>query len=424
MFQKIKRILYFAAAWYFRLFADIKLKRWNPRIIVITGSSGKTTLLHLLESQLGNMARYSHHANSSIGIPFDILGVHREKLTLDEWPGVFLSAPFKTFSPIPQEKIYVVEADCDRPYEGNFLSSFLRPDITLWTNVSRTHAMNFEGLVKKDGFGTPDKAITHEFGFFSERTKSLVIANGDSDLIRNELKRTRCQIETVSAKNSLTDYAVTTFGSTFVFKKQKFVFPFLLPKEAATSILMCKKLLDYLKVDDRGNFSGLNLPPGRNSYFKGIKDTTIVDSTYNANLDSMTAIINMFSQIRSANKWVVLGDMLELGSLEKEEHERLADLVAKHDFKRIVLMGPRVSKYTYPRLKTLLGSKAILASFINPKEVLDYLEENIKGGEVLLFKGARFLEGVIEHLLANKEDVQKLSRREKVWEIRRKKWGL
>ena len=64
--------------------AQIQLFLWKPRIIVITGSSGKTTLLHLIEAQLGNRAKYSHFANSSFGIPFDILGLKRKNLTIDE----------------------------------------------------------------------------------------------------------------------------------------------------------------------------------------------------------------------------------------------------------------------------------------------------------------------------------------------------
>jgi len=55
---------------------------------------------------------------------------------------------------------------------------------------------------------------------------------------------------------------------------------------------------------------------------------------------------------------------------------------------------------------------------------LDYLKGNIEGGEIILFKGARFLEGVIENLLEDKGNVKYLARREKIWEIRRKKWGL
>jgi hypothetical protein len=48
----------------------------------------------------------------------------------------------------------------------------------------------------------------------------------------------------------------------------------------------------------------------------------------------------------------------------------------------------------------------------------------LQGGETILFKGARFMEGVIENLLVDKKDAAKLVRREKIWEIRRKQWGF
>src|SRR3972149_3256655 len=109
MLQKIKRFFYFPIACYFLFFAKIRLFLWSPSIILITGSSGKTTLLHLIESQIGSIAKYSHKANSSFGIPFDILGLHRKDLTLLEWPLIFLKAPFAVFKQSPKERIYVVE---------------------------------------------------------------------------------------------------------------------------------------------------------------------------------------------------------------------------------------------------------------------------------------------------------------------------
>ena len=86
MITKLKKLLYFPGAFYFAFFAKIRLLLWNPKVVVVTGSSGKTTLLHMIESQLGHMAKYSHHANSAYGIPFDILGLARNDLTFIEWP--------------------------------------------------------------------------------------------------------------------------------------------------------------------------------------------------------------------------------------------------------------------------------------------------------------------------------------------------
>ena len=115
--------------------------------------------------------------------------------------------------------------------------------------------------------------------------------------------------------------------------------------------------------------------------------------------------------------------MVELGKEEEIEHKNLAGLLAASKLDKVILMGPRILKYTLPSLKEINPSLSI-ESFLTPKEVLDYLKNNIKGGETLFFKGARFLEGVIEHLLKDKEDINKLCRRESVWQKRRQQWGL
>lgn len=408
MLRKIKDVLYFPIAYYFRIFAQIQLFLWKPKIIVITGSNAKTTLLHLLESQIGDRAKYSHQANSSYGIPFDILGLKRKTLTLDEWPKIFLLAPLRAFKKPFKENLYIVEADCDRPGEGEFLSTLLKPEVTAWINISKTHSMNFEKPIEEN--------IAFEFGYFLEYTKNLAIVNGDSPLIKKQLSRTKASVTEI-IKNDLKRYTLNKNGTEFFIGSKVYKLKYFLPEESFYQIMAVLKILHYLNLESDPDFSKFVMPPGRSFAFKGIKNTTLIDSSYNANLSSMSVILNMFNKIPLPKKWIVLGDMLEQGSEEQIEHAKLADVIAKYKFEKIILMGPRISKYTYPKLKSAVR-------FETPKEVLDYLLKNINGGETILFKGARFLEGIIEHLLLNKKDISKLCRREKIWQERRKKWGL
>ncbi len=417
MIRGFKKALYFPIAYYFRFWAKIQLFLWKPKIIVITGSSGKTTLLHLIEAQLEKIAKYSHHANSSYGIPFDILGLSRKDLVLQEWIYLFLSAPFKAFKNTPKEKIYIVEADCDRPGEGKFLASLLQPEITLWISSNLTHSVNFDFLVKNKQFVSAEKAIAYEFGFFPEFTKELVIINGNSSLIQEQLIRSKAFVKKVYIKD-MKDYKLTENRTEFVTDNKKYSINFIAPKDVFCSIQMTDLLMKTLHLPFDTNFKNLTLPPGRNSVFKGIKNTTIIDSTYNSTPDGARTILEMFNSYPSENKWLVLGDMIELGDEEKREHEKLADLINDMKLTKIILIGPRVSKYTYPKLEQTA------LQFSMPKDGLEYILKNIKGGETMLFKGARFLEGIIEHLLVNKDGVKKLVRREKAWQNRRKAWGL
>ncbi len=420
MFQALKTWLYFPIAYYFRFFARIKLARWKPRIIVVTGSNGKTTLLHLIESQIGDKARYSHHANSSYGIPFDILGLERKTLMLYEWFELFLKAPFLAFLGIPKQKIYIVEADCDRPFEGKFLSTLLKPEVTIWLSSSRTHSMNFDYLVSAK-FENVEEAIAHEYGHFIENTSNLVIVNSDSELIKEQLSQTCAKVVEIS-KKMLGKYDVSLRGSKFEINRDEYSFKYLLPEAVYSSIAAVSKLCEYLNLPYDNTFPKFRLPPGRSSVFKGIKGTTLVDSSYNSSFSSAKAIIDMFNKIKISKKWIVIGDMLEQGKEEEGEHKKLAQLIVGSDYDRVILLGPRIIKYGLPILEKHYRNRVV--GFENPREVLNYIKDNIQGGETVLFKGARFLEGVIENLLANKQDARKLSRREKIWEIRREKWGL
>ncbi len=422
MFRNIKSALYFPVAWYFRIFAQIKLARWKPRVVVITGSSGKTTLLHLIESQLGKKVKYSHHANSAYGIPFNILGLKRKTLKPLEWINLFLLAPFKAFGNIPREKIYIVEADADRPDEGSFLSSLLQPEVTIWVSTSRTHSMNFDSLIEAKAFETVEDAIAYEYGYFLEKTTNLSIVNADSELITRQTERTNVDVLNITKQKYLDSYDLNGNKTVFVIDGKKYEFDNLLPEGVFFSIVASKKLSEYLGFEFDPTFKNFIVPPGRNSVFKGIKYTTLVDSSYNTGFAAYTEILNMFDTIKADKKWVIIGDILEQGKEEQEEHEKLANLISKSDYEKVVLLGPRIKKYGFETIKSRYKENVV--SFLSPKEVLDYLISNLNGGETILFKGARFLEGVIENLLLDPNDAAKLSRREKIWEERREKWGL
>jgi len=423
MFGQLKRFFYFPVASYFRFFAAIRLRRWNPRIILVTGSNGKTTLLHMLEAQIGDKAKYSHHANSSFGIPFDILDLHRDSLFSSEWIDLILKAPFMSLKRPPKEKMYVIEADCDRPGEGRFLAEFLQPEIVLWTSTARTHSMNFDQLVSFGRFNNVEEAIAYEYGYFLQYCSKMAVVDGDSQLEMKQVIRTKASVKEIK-KEDLQKYDVIKTGTIFQIKNTRHSFDALLPEEVYLAIAMCKEAVSYLNISFDTSFAKFILPPGRGSLFAGVKNTTLIDSSYNANFSSMKAILEMYKKFPSKVKWAVIGDMLEQGNEEAEEHKKLATLLAEYDFDRIIFLGPRVTKYTYPTLQSLITDKISMNAFLNPREVLEFINAHIQGEEVILFKGARFMEGIIEHLLKDKKDTLRLPRREKVWQLRRKQWSL
>jgi UDP-N-acetylmuramoyl-tripeptide--D-alanyl-D-alanine ligase len=426
MIDTLKEVFYFYAASYFKFFAQIKLSRWKPRIVVVTGSSGKTTLLHFVESQLKSEAVFSHHANSAIGVPFDILGLHRKTLKPIEWISLVFSAPFKAFSTIPNKNIYVAEADCDRPGEGKFLAEFLKPEVTLWVSLSRTHSVNYDSLVSEKKYENVEDAISYEYGYFLENTFGQAIINGDNQYIFKQTDRSKAKIVALSEKYLLNKFTLLKDKTEFIIRNENFSFNALLPKEIFYDISMVKSLCEYFKIDFDPTFSQLELPTGRTSVYKGVKNTTLVDSSYNANLSSMEVILNMFEIMNTENKWVVLGDMKELGKEEKEEHEKLAEILSTMKLERVLLLGPAITKYTAPKLKEMWIKQEKVISFDTHAEVLKYLKENITGGETILFKASQSLvfDGFIQNLLENPDEIKKLPRRETFWNEYRAARGL
>src|SRR3989338_40220 len=420
MIRKIKNALYFTVARYFRFFARIRLRYWKPRGVLVTGSNGKTVCLHLCAVQFGPAAKYSFNANSAFGIPFDILGLKRSSFSLSEWPTLFLLAPFYAFTGPHPEKIYFVEVDGDRPGAGDFFGSFFKPEVCVLLSSARTHSMLFEGTVGPGKFQNADEAIAYGFGRFLAHTSKLAIINADNPRIVENAKQTTADTYEISERALLDAYAVSTSVTEFTIAERTYLVPYMLPKETFYAIASLIRLAEYFGVEPLSDFTDLVLPPGRRSVFRGIKKTTIIDSSYNANTDSVVAIVRM-AEALPGEKWLILGDLIEQGVLEQEEHERLGHILALCNLKRTILVGPRMRAFVMPILEK---SGKLVESFIGPRDALDYLGSAIQGGETLVFKGARFLEGIIEHLLADNADIAKLCRREKVWQQRRAKWGL
>ncbi|MBQ7040701.1 hypothetical protein IJN73_01365 [Candidatus Saccharibacteria bacterium] len=424
---KFKKKFYFVAASYFRFFANHALKRWHPQIIAITGSVGKTTMLHLIETQLKNKAHYSHDANSAFGIAFDLVnlrGITGSKL---RWLYLIFAVPIKSLFVKHDEKYYIVEIDGERPHETEFLASWLKPEITLWVSLGRSHAVQYEQQIRDGIFENLDKAITHEFATLPENTKKVIYIDGDVPLMvkatEKILQKGKTKADVIKYyKKDLKKYEVAPDGTVFELKSGlRFKFAQPMPKDMAIQLLMLEGLMDYLKVKINTDLTDMTVAPGRSSFFEGKNGLKIIDSSYNAHLISVKSILEMSKALPEKEKWLIIGDMVEQGFIEGDEHAKLADLIKDAKPEKVILVGRRTKKYTYPRLKEL---NIEAETFADVKPALAYIEKNTKGGEVLIFKGSQYLEWIIEKLLKNPEDAEKLPRREKAAKKRREKRGL
>lgn len=418
--MRLKKRFYFIAAGYFRFFANFSLKRWNPRIIALTGSAGKTTMLHLVEFELGPEAHYSHDANSAFGVAFDILGLKGIRGSKLRWIWLILATPLRALYYKHKEPFYIVEIDGERPRETRFLAEWLKPEITLWISLGRSHAIQFEQEVREGKFENLDLAITDEFAKLPENTKCLVFIDGDSELMNKATENISARVNKYYRADMIKYIAYPT-QTDFGTMSSSFHFSSPQPRDLSIQLLMLKDLMKYLKIPLKTDFSSMSLPPGRSSFFYGKNGLKLIDSSYNAHIISMQSILDMAKSLRASHKWLVIGDIVEQGEIEGEEHTKLADMIATVRPEEIILIGRRTKQYTAPRLKELGFSPK---TTLDPKKALAYIEKNTTGRETLIFKGSQYLEWIIEKLLENPEDASKLCRREPAAVKRREARGL
>lgn len=419
-FAKVKKRFYFKLAGYFRRLANRALKRWHPRIIAVTGSAGKTTMLNLLEHEIGKKAHYSHDANSAFGVPFDLLGLKGVKASKLKWIYLIIAAPIRSLFYKHKEPFYVVEIDGERPHEAEFLAQWLKPEVTIWVSAGLSHAVQFEKVVEEGEFKDLKSAITAEFANLPENTQKLVYIDAGSKAMVDATKNIKAKVVAIK-KTLLKKYVVYPDSTDFTYGDTTFHFSHPEPKDLAFHLFVLQDLMKYLKLPFNPDFSGVKQLPGRSSYFKGVKGINIVDSSYNAHMISMESVLDMVKRMHAERKWLVIGDIVDQGSLEKEEHKKLAKLIANVEPDKVILVGRRTKKWTAPEL-IKLGVSVVATT--DPKKALTYIEHHITGKETLIFKGSQYLEWIIEKLLADPKDANKLCRRDKGSVQRRKNWGL
>lgn len=389
-------------------------------MIAVTGSAGKTTMMTMLEHEIGKRAHFSHDANSAFGVPFDMLGLKGVRGSKLRWVWLFIAAPIRGLCYRRKEEFYVVEIDGERPHEAEFLAEWLHPEVTIWVSIGLSHAVQFENEVKSGEYTNVGEAIAAEFAHLPANTTKRVYIDASSKVMTEATNNIKAKVVAVD-KSLIKKYVVYPNSTDFTYGDTTFHFDHPEPRDIAFNLFVVQDLMKYLKLKFNPDFSNMPVAPGRSSHFVGKKGIDIVDSSYNAHMISMASTLDMAKRMHTDQRWLVIGDIVDQGSLEEEEHRKLAKLIAATKPDKVILVGKRTKKWTAPELKKL-GVSAVATT--DPRKALEYIEKHIRGGETLIFKGSQYLEWIIEKLLENPKDAKKLCRRERAAVARRKSWGL
>lgn len=430
MKQSVKSIIISALQWE----AGKILKKYQPKIIAITGSVGKTSTKDAIFTTLADsfyVRKSEKSFNSQIGVPLTILGCQNGWNNPLKW----LKNIIKGFILITIKSHYpewlVLEVGADGPGGIKKMSEWLKPDILVITRFGKTpvHIEFFESveeLIEEDG------ALID-----SLKRKGVLILNSDDEDVRAFKNKSSNKTITYG-----TEGGSDIFGSNYrilygIDKKGKFPtgiqFKAEYEGESALIVLMgvvgAHHIYPALAAIAVGISQGLNLakiskslrihasPLGRMKIIKGIKNSIVIDDSYNSSPVALEEALKTLQMIEGARRKIaVLGDMLELGEYSVSAH-REAGAIASRSCHLLAVVGTRSRGIAEGALQNGMKEKDVL-QFETSREAGAYLENLIKEKDVILVKGSQSMrmEKVVEEIMANPEEKERLLvRQEKEW---------
>jgi len=159
-------------------------------------------------------------------------------------------------------------------------------------------------------------------------------------------------------------------------------------------------------------------PLGRMKLLDGIKNTKIIDDSYNASPESTLAAINVLGEINiSGRKFATLGDMLELGDFEKKGHQLVGEAVVLAGIDYLVAVGDR-AKIMADAAKRVGIKPENIIEFADSAQAGEWLYGQVKPGDLILVKGSQGMrmERVSKMILAEpKRAKELLVRQDESW---------
>lgn len=437
----MKKILSGFVLCYLRFFARLQIGKIKPLIIGVGGASGKTSLSNFLYIIFNKKykVRQSKGKNSETGIPLDILSLHINNYSYSEWLKIMFLAPFKILVDWDKYDVYIAEMGIDSPVEPknmSYLLKIIKPKIGVLTNISFEHSVYFDPLVKNRNSEERQDNILRltakQEGLLltSLKDDGTAVLNIDDENIKKIKNEIKANVITVSQKDKNADFYIENiknfvdhFLLSFKYQNKKYELKIQnpLPKHFAYSFILSIAIANVYGIEIENSIKYLekdfSLPPGRMSVFKGIKNTVLIDSSYNnATLTPILDLLIFIKDIGNQRRRIgIIGDMRELGTMSKSLHEEVAKKILE-TLDLVILIGPLSQQYIAPVLKS---NDFTFYSFINFTSSKNTILDVIKPKDMILVKGSQntlFLERTVEMLLENKQDIKKLCRRGEHWE--------
>ncbi len=396
-----------------RILAGAVLKKYQSRVVAVTGSVGKTTakemIFRVLSGDKLKVWKSQKNYNNELGIPLAILGISGEKKNWWGWLSVLLRAGQLIIFPNNYADVLVLELAADSRGDIKYFCSFIPIEVGVVTNVGISH-------LKK--FGS-QKAIFEEKTYLLKRAKEVAIYNRDS-----------LEVESLKLKQKTYSYACEKKADfkaddiDYFYKKDKrlpqgLVFTVkhqeksmviklegLFGRGYIYGVLAALAVAQYFAIDLNKAKKRLEKTKPLSAHLEviqGRRGAIIINDVYNSAPDSLREALRLVKDLPAERRWLVLGDMLELGEFEDSAHREVGELLSSGEKNFVLVTVGERMKLAGEEYQKRTGNKFF--AFAKAAEAGRWLRKKIRKGDVVLAKGSRGMkmEEAVKELVTGKK---------------------
>jgi UDP-N-acetylmuramoyl-tripeptide--D-alanyl-D-alanine ligase len=333
-------------------------------VIAVTGSNGKTTVKDMISAVLGmeyNVLKNEGTKNNHIGVPQTLLGLNKK------------------------HRIAILELGANHAGEIDKLAGIVKPDACVIINIGPSHLEFFGSL--NGVFNAKREILDHL------KRSGFAFLNGDDEYL-SKIRSAKFRIRRFGL-GERNDYRAVDISSgrrgiSFTVNGREYYKLNLLGihnvYNATGAIAVAKEFgIGYGSIKAalgafRPTYMRLNL--------RKIKGLDIINDSYNSNPFSMQAALDVIRYYPAPSRWIVSGDMLELGAKAVDFHREIGQAIARSGAAGLLTFG-RLSKYTLSAASACGMVKNRLWHCATHGDIADVLKKVAKKGDVILLKGSR-----------------------------------
>lgn len=343
--------------------ATLYAEQLNMPILAITGSAGKTStrrlVSHILRTRM-KVAETPKNFNNHIGLPITVLSMSGD------------------------EDIAVIEMGTSHIGEIRDLCKIVAPDMGLITSIAHAHI---------GGFGSINNVQIAKYELLNaiKPDGTLFINNDDprvSAYPADERKRITYALEH-PADIKLDIAGINDRGCYILSAGDKQIHLKSSGKGAALNAVAAFAITTTMGMASEEVISAIesyeaSAGRGKMEEWNGI---TLIDDTYNANPFSVRNAIEALKAMRTENKkFMVFGDMLEMGVEAQSSHEAVGEQAVEAGISRLYCIG-RDSSHTVRTAQT--RGIEFAEHYETKKDLAEALHSALKPGDIVLFKASR-----------------------------------